>query len=357
MMNPVLPNNIENLARPEVRRLVPYTAKYLPQCVRMDSNENPFPWPAKMREALYGEELALNRYPDGMAEELKRAIAAYTDVPTSGILVGNGSDELIQTVLLTFGGLGKSLVLHPPTFGMYKIYGRLTGTAVVEAPLLQGLELDAEQMVKAALAPEAHVVIICNPNNPTGSLFPPEEILRVVRESGKIVVVDEAYAEFTGETLIPEIPNYPNMLIMRTFSKSFGMAGLRLGYLLGQAVIIDLINRARAPFNVNSFSQKAGILALEHLAEYQIQIRQIKEETGKLYEGLKQLPNVVVYPTRTNFILFQPPDADKWAESLLQKGFLVRNLGDLPVLGKCLRISAGLPEENERFLQALQELS
>ena len=348
---------IENLVRPEVRQLVPYTTKYLPRYARMDSNENPFPWPEKMRKALYGEELALNRYPDGMAEELKKAIAAYVNVSDSGILTGNGSDELVQTILLTFGGLGKSLVLHPPTFGMYRIYARLTGTAVADVPLLPDLTLDTEGMLKAALKPEANVVIICSPNNPTGSLFPQEDILRLTRESGKIIVVDEAYAEFVGETLVPEIKNYPNLIIMRTFSKSFGMAGLRLGYLLGQPEVIDLVNRVRAPFNVNTFSQRAGILALEHLAEYREQIRRIMAETGKLFEGLSRLPGVVVYPTRTNFILFQPPDSDGWAEALLKEGFLVRNLGDIPVLGRCLRISAGLPEENERFLQAVQRFS
>jgi len=349
-------SDIEKLVRPEVKKLVPYTTKYLPQYVRMDANENPFPWPAKMREALYGEDLALNRYPDGMAEELKNAIAANTGVPVSGILTGNGSDELIQIILQTFAGVGKSLVLHPPTFGMYRLYGQLTGTTVAEVPLLPDLSLDTGRMLKEALQPEAHVVIICNPNNPTGTLFPGEDILHLVRESGKIVVVDEAYAEFTGETLIPEIRNYPNLIVMRTFSKSFGMAGLRLGYLLGQPEVIALINRARAPFNVNAFSQKAGILALQYLAEYRAQIRQIMAETAKLFEGLSRLPGVVVYPTRTNFILFKPEDPDRWAEALLREGFLIRNLGDLPVLGKCLRVSAGLPQENERFLQVVQAI-
>lgn len=355
-MNPVLVN-LESFVRPEVRQLVPYQTKHLPQCIKLDANENPFPWPAEMRESLYAEKLAFNRYPDGMGGDLKSALGAYTKISPQGILIGNGSDELIQLILLTFGGLGKSLIIHPPTFGMYQIYARLTDTTVVEVPLLNGLALDTAKMLEAALSPEAHVVIICNPNNPTGSLFPREDILRIVRESGKIVVVDEAYAEFSEETLIPELVNYPNLVILRTFSKSFGMAGLRLGYLLGQPETIALINRVRPPFNVNSFSQKAGILALDYLAEYQAQIRQIKEETLKLQEGLAQLPDVVVYPTRANFILFKPADPVGWADELLKRGFLVRNMGELPVLGKCLRISAGLPEENEGFLRAIREIS
>ncbi|HUX46648.1 MAG TPA: histidinol-phosphate transaminase [Desulfosporosinus sp.] len=355
-MNSVL-SNLESLVRPEVRQLVPYETKHLPQCIELDANENPFPWPAEMRESLYTNKMAFNRYPDGMGRDLKRAIGAYTCISPEGILIGNGSDELIQLILLTFGGLGKSVIIHPPTFGMYQIYARLTDTTVVPVPLLNGLDLDTEKMLEAAKSPEAHVMFVCNPNNPTGSLFPREEILRLVRKSGKIVVVDEAYAEFSEETLIPEIENYPNLVILRTFSKSFGMAGLRLGYLLGQPETIALINRVRPPFNVNSFSQKAGILALSYLGEYQAQIQQIKEETLKLHQGLTQLPGVVVYPTQANFILFKPADPDGWADELLKRGFLVRNMGVLPVLGKCLRISAGLPEENEGFLRAIQEIS
>ncbi len=350
-------SNPESLVRPAVQQLIPYETKHLPECIKLDANENPFPWPLGMKESLFAEKLAFNRYPDGMGGDLKSAIGTYTKISPNGVLIGNGSDELIQLILLTFGGLGKSLIIHPPTFGMYKIYARLTDTTVVEVPLLDSLALDTEKMLEAALSPEAHVVIICNPNNPTGSLFPREDILRLVRESGKIVVVDEAYAEFSEETLIPELENNPNLVILRTFSKSFGMAGLRLGYLLGQPETIALINKVRPPFNVNSFSQKAGILALEYLAEYQAQIQQIKEETHKLQVGLAQIPDVVVYPTWANFILFKPVDPDGWAAELLKRGFLVRNMGVLPVLGKCLRISAGLPDENEGFLRAIREIS
>jgi len=346
----------EKFVRSEVRQLVPYETKHMPQCIKLDANENPFPWPARMHESMYSEKLAFNRYPDGMGQDLKKAIASYTQIPEEGILIGNGSDELIQLILLTFGGLGKSAIIHPPTFGMYQIYARLTDTAVVQVPLLNGLALDTEQMLKAAKAPEAHVIFVCNPNNPTGSLFPREEILQLVRESGKIVVVDEAYAEFSDETLISEIENYPNLVIMRTFSKAFGMAGLRLGYMLGQPGTIALINRVRPPFNVNSFSQKAGILALGYLAEYQTQIQLIKVETRKLFEGLTEIPDLTVYPTQANFILFKPTDPDGLAAELLKRGFLVRNMGMLPVLGKCLRISAGLPEENEGFMRAIREI-
>ncbi|AET66424.1 histidinol-phosphate aminotransferase [Desulfosporosinus orientis DSM 765] len=349
-------NNLGQFVRSAVRELIPYKTQHLPECIKLDANENPFPWPAEMREALLSEQLAFNRYPDGTGQELKTHIAKYTATPPESILIGNGSDELIQMLLLTFGGAGKSLLIHPPTFGMYQIYARLTETEVVSVPLLNGLDLDTEGMLQSAKAPEAQIVIICNPNNPTGSLFPRADILRIVGESGKIVVVDEAYAEFSGESLISEIENYPNLVIMRTFSKAFGMAGLRLGYLVGQLETIDLINRVRPPFNVNSFSQRAGILALRYLPEYQEQIQQIKAETQKLQAALQEVPDLIVYPTKANFILFKPQNADQWASELLKRGFLVRNMGDLPQLGKCLRISVGLPEENDRLIQAVAEI-
>lgn len=348
--------DLENLVRREVRQLIPYEAKNMPQCIKLDANENPFPWPSGMREALVQEKLAFNRYPDGMAKDLKKAISEYTGIDSEGILVGNGSDELIQLTLLTFGGTDRSVIIHPPTFSMYQIAARLTDTAVTTVPLRNGIDLDTAQMLAAANAPEAHVVIVCNPNNPTGSLFDRNDILQIVRESGKIVVVDEAYAEFSGETLIPEIKNYPNLIVMRTFSKAFGMAGLRLGYLLGQPDTIRLINKVRQPFNVNMLTQKAGMLALNYLAEYNTQIETLQEQTQKLWTALSEIPGFKVYPTRANFILFQPEDPDTWAQELIKRGFLLRDMGELPVLGKCLRVSTGLPEENEAFLRAVAEI-
>ena len=183
------------------------------------------------------------------------------------------------------------------------------------------------------------------------------ELLRLVSETGKIIIMDEAYAEFFGESIIDEIINYPNLLVMRTFSKAFALAGLRLGYLLGQASTIDLVNRVRQPFNVNLISQSAGIIALNYLEQYRAQVETIKAETTKLYDALRDIPSFRVYPTQANFILFQPEDPDFWAKELFDRGFLVRHMGDLPVLGKCLRLSAGLPEENQAFIQALRAIA
>lgn len=348
--------NPQTLTRSEIRELQPYESKYYLGVVKMDANENPFPWPEGMRQALFSADINFNRYPDSCAKELKVAIAGYTGISSDGILLGNGSDEVIQLILTTFGGVGKSVVIHPPTFGMYEAAARVSGTGVIRVPLREGLFLDSEGVLAAASSPEVSTIILCSPNNPTGTLFEREELLRLVSETGKIIIMDEAYAEFSGESIIEEIPNYPNLLVMRTFSKAFALAGLRLGYLLGQASTIDLVNRVRQPFNVNLFTQRAGIIALNYLKQYQAQMETIKAETMKLFQALSDIPGFRVFPTQANFILFQPDDPDAWAEKLFARGFLVRHMGELPVLGKCLRLSAGLPEENRAFIQALQDI-
>ena len=348
---------LESLVRPEVLKLQPYESHTVPGCIKLDANENPFLWPTGMRRALVAEDLPFTRYPDGTAVELKEALADYTGIEKEGILVGNGSDELIQLIFSTFGGPERSVLLHPPTFSMYQAAAQVTGTGVIQVPLLEGLRLDTDQMNEAACSPDVSVIIVCNPNNPTGSLFPREDILNLVRETGKIVVVDEAYAEFANETLIDEIENYSNLLVLRTFSKAFGLAGLRLGYVLGQKETIALINRVRQPFNVNTFSQKAGVLALTHWAEYQNQIEILRSETNKVYEALVKIPNIRVFPTRANFVLFQAADAETWSKELLSKGIAVRYMGDLRGLSSCLRVSTGLPAENDLFIAAIRDIA
>lgn len=346
-----------DLIRPEIRRLRAYKSIIYPGVVKMDANENPFPWPEGMKQIILNGDITFNRYPDSSASELKTAIAGYTGVNSNQILLGNGSDEVIQLILATFGGMGKSVVLHPPTFGMYTAAACVSGTGVIKVPLREGLYLDTEGVLTAADSPEVSTIILCSPNNPTGTLFERGELLLLVRETGKIIIMDEAYAEFSGESVIDEIKNYPNLLVMRTFSKAFALAGLRLGYLLGQAATIDLVNRVKQPFNVNVFTQRAGIIALNYLEQYREQIETIKAETVKLYQELNKISGFKVYPTQANFILFQPDDPDVWAEELFVRGFLVRHMGNLPVLGKCLRVSPGLPEENTVFIKALREIS
>lgn len=348
---------MKQFMRRDIVSLMPYEARVIKGNIKLDANENPFPWPEDMRRELFSAEYDFNRYPDYKASSLKEAISSYLKVRSEEILAGNGSDELIQIILHTFGGRGRTLMIHPPTFGMYAAAAAVTGTSLTEVPLLEGVKLDLDTMLEKCSRDESiKVIIICNPNNPTGALFPQDQILELVGKSDALVVIDEAYAEFAGESLIREINNYPNILVMRTFSKAFGMAALRLGYVLGNKELIDCLNKVRQPFNVNSFSQQAGITALKYSSEYKKQIDTIKKEIEFLYNELRKMPDFRVLPTKANFLLFQPPEPDIWAEELSARGFSVRNLGDLPGLGRSLRVSSGLPEENRAFLQAVRDI-
>lgn len=349
---------MNHFIRQDLIPLRPYETHIAEGNVRLDANENPFPWPEGMREELFMNQTAFNRYPDGGAMLLRESISAYNGVKAEEILVGNGSDELIQLILNTFGGKGRAVVTHPPTFSMYAVAAAITGTALTEVPLLKGTKLDSQGILtNCADDARQKVIIICNPNNPTGTLFPREEILSIIRNTNSLVVVDEAYFEFSGETLIDEINEYPNLLIMRTFSKAFGMAGLRLGYVAGNRELIACLNKVRQPFNVNTFSQQAAVVALKYVSAYQDQIKMMKSEIQILYHELGKIPGVTVLPTRANFLLFQSPDSERWAEELFLRGFTVRYLGSLPGLGKSLRMSSGTPEENRAFLQALCEIA
>ncbi|WP_156801170.1 histidinol-phosphate transaminase [Desulfitobacterium dichloroeliminans] len=350
-----------NFLRPQIQTLKAYESKAIPGCVRLDANENPLTWPKGMREELFASSFALNRYPDGEAQGLRLALSQYTGVPVEGILAGNGSDELIQLVMTTFGGEKGAVIYHPPTFSMYGAAAQVTGTDTIEVPLLLAEDgrdfcLDVDGILEAAGQPRVHMIILCNPNNPTGTLFPREDILRIVKESQKIVIVDEAYGEFAGESVVDQIPNHPNLLVMKTYSKLFAMAALRLGYLLGQGSTIQLLNRARQPFNVNSFTQKAGVVALNYVEDYRAQGRLLIDELDKIVEALKLLPQVTVFATRANFVLFRPENPEQVYEQLIERGFLIRNMGNLPVVGKALRLSTGLPEENTRLISALEEI-
>ena len=349
---------MERFLRPEIISLRPYESVAIPGNIKMDANENPFPWPQGMKEELFASGLEFNRYPDGMAAELRESIAAYAGAERENILVGNGSDEIIQILLNTFAGPGRTMLIHPPTFSMYAAAARITGTEVAEVPLLEGVKLDLSKMLQACADDQSiKIIIICNPNNPTGAEFAREDILQLLKNTDSLVLVDEAYAEFSDESMLPLINEYPNLLVMRTFSKAFGMAALRLGYMAANSELIGYLNRVRQPFNVNSFSQKAGIIALKYLNDYQEQIKIIKNEVELLYNGLKAIPQFTVLPTKANFVLVQTEQAQDIVGKLSKRGYSVRNLGQLPGLGACFRLSTALPQENREFLQVIYELA
>jgi len=346
--------DIVSLAREDLKTLVPYDAPFYPDVIKLDANENPYGFPPGLLEKVYQEAGRSNfgRYPDAAAERLREGLAAHTGLKPENIMVGNGADELILNIMLTFGA-GAKFAVAVPTFSMYGVHGRIAFCEKIEAPRRDDFAVDIPAMKQAAARPEVKVVFICTPNNPTGNATPPEEIKDLLDSTDALVVVDEAYGEFGGRSCIPLLERHPNLVILRTFSKAFCLAGLRVGYLLASRPVIRELWKVKQPYNLNAFSQAAARVVLENPAPFRERIAKILEGRDWLFNGLAALPGVDVFPTDANFILFRTPlPAEKLYKGLLERGVLIRNMDD-PALPRCLRVSVGTPEENGIFLEKL----
>lgn len=343
----------EVLLRPDLRGLTPYDAPVLAHVVKLDANENPYDFPAPVREEILSllRNDQLNRYPDPQAGELRRALSVYTGWPPEGIMAGNGADELILNLLLAFGG---RTLIATPTFSMYRIHAVIAGAEPVAVPRQADFSLDLEAITAAAEQPQTRLVFICSPNNPTGNVTAAAEVETVLRSTRALVVVDEAYQEFCEESCLPLLDRHPNLVVLRTLSKAFGLAGLRVGYLLADPAVIRLLQRVKQPFNLNRFSQLAARAALARREEFREPIRRIREERERLQTALAALPGVTVFPSRANFLLFRTPlSADAVYRGLVAEGVLIRNMHG-PGLEDCLRVTVGRENENRFFLEKLK---
>ena len=349
---------IRDLVREDIRDLVPYEPHLFSNVIKLDANENPHLFPADLMRALYsgldGE--TFTRYPDPTCRELKNRIAGFTGTSPDNVILGNGSDELIQLILQTFGGPGKRVIIPVPTFSMYKIHGQITGTLPVDVPRDESFGLAMEQLLVEIKHPATRVTFIATPNNPTGNAVPADQVRRLAEEANSLVVADEAYIDFGGETCLPLLKDYPNLIILRTFSK-IGLAGLRVGYLLAhQDVTVELL-KVKQPYNVNAFSQMAAATVIDRWPLLRKQIEEIISERERLAAELGTIPGMTVYPSQANFILFRVPgSAPEIHARLLDGGILVRvGLGTTLGLGNCLRVTVGTRQENDLFLEKLKK--
>lgn len=347
------------LAREDLRSLVPYEPQVYDEVVKLDANENPFDFPKEILEKALGEigGQTFSRYPDPLAESLREKLAEYSGVPADCILAGNGSDELILTLLLAFASGGRVLI-NAPTFSMYEVHSRIAAAEPVMLSRRFDFSVDMDRVLKEAQNPGSKVVFICSPNNPTGNTTPVEDIEKIARDLEKtncLLVVDEAYAEFGGRTCLPLVERYPRLIVLRTFSKAFGLAGLRVGYLAAHpSVILELV-RVKQPYNLNAFSQIVAKNILKNISLFKSRIKQICSERNKLFSEMKNIPNVDVFPSEANFIMFKTSiPAERVYRDLLDRGILIRNVS-VPGLENCLRVSVGRPEENRLFVIALKK--
>lgn len=347
----------DQLIRPEILALSAYHVAVASGLVKLDAMENPY----RLPEALRGElgallrEAAINRYPDPQAPGVQQALrAAFGIGPEYDILLGNGSDELIQILAMALAKPGATLLAVEPSFVMYRMIAGFAGLRYVGVPLKADFSLDDAAMLEAVEREEPALTFLAYPNNPTGNAFDRDAVERIIAASPGLVVVDEAYHAFAGGlSFLDALARFDNLVLMRTVSK-LGLAGLRLGYMVGKPAWIGEFDKVRLPYNVNVLTQVAARYALEHAEVLEAQAATLVGERGKLFQALEALPGVQAFESQANFILFRVARAKKVFAGLKARGVLIKCLdGGHPLLNDCLRVTVGAPEENEAFLTAL----
>ncbi len=325
--------------------------------LKMDAMENPYTLPQTWTRLLAQRlaEVEINRYPDAAASALRAQLEKQFPLPAGQQLVlGNGSDELIQMLQLVFGGHQRTVLAPTPSFVMYQMIAKFSGTRFVGVPLCDDFTLDVEAMLATIAKHNPALVFLAYPNNPSGNCFDTAAIEAIIAATAGLVVIDEAYFAFSDHSFLPQLGHWDNLLVMRTVSK-LGLAGLRLGWLCGPAAWIEQIEKVRLPYNINSLSQAAVTLALEHIELLQQQAQEICRQRDHLLRQLDDLTGICCFPSSANFILLRVKNAGGVFDHLHQQGILIKNMHQNDsILNNCLRITVGTVEENTRLLEALQ---
>lgn len=355
-------SNLEKLRqtwiRPAIQALSAYHVPPADNLIKLDAMENPYTWD----EALQTEWLeilqtvSINRYPDPAAVALKAELRNAMQIPDNmEVILGNGSDELIQMLILAVGGANRLLLTPEPSFVMYKMLAQITGMQYQGIPLsANDFALDLEAMLNAIKQQQPALIFLAYPNNPTGNLFERQAIEQILTAAPGLVVIDEAYCAFADDSFMQDLDNYDNLLVMRTLSK-IGLAGLRLGLLAGAPTWLQELEKTRLPYNINVLTQASAVFALKHYDRLLEQTEQIRTSRSQMLHCLQSLSAVQLWQSQANFILFRVPDAPNTFAKLKDNGILIKNLhGSHPLLQHCLRVTVGKPEENRVFLEVLR---
>lgn len=351
---------IARWVRPQIRALNAYHVPPAKGFIKLDAMENPYTWPESTVDAwldvLRGADL--NRYPDASAHALTTRMRKAMDVPDGvELLLGNGSDELIQMILLAVAGPGRKALFPTPTFSMYHIIAQYAGVECVGVPLrADDFGLDVAAFLRAIDEHAPAVIFLAYPNNPTGNLFDRNAIDAIIARAPGMVVLDEAYHAFAGDSFVGDVVRYNNLVVLRTLSK-MGLAGLRVGVALGKPAWLHELNKLRLPYNINVLSQLSAEFALGHQTMLDTQTAHICRDREQLIEQLRALSSVTPYPSQANFVLFRVASgrADEIFAGLKARRVLIKNLhGSHPQLADCLRVTVGTPDENQAFLEALK---
>jgi histidinol-phosphate aminotransferase len=325
--------------------------------IKLNQNENPYDFPADLKEEVFRrfKTREWSRYPDFVPDSVRKLLADFAGWRKDGVLVGNGSNELLQAALMVLVDNGTKVVIPAPTFTVYALIASILGAEVVRVPLNPDMSYDVDAIVSKSSSAGAGVLILNTPNNPTGSVIRNDALQRVLEQFTGHVLLDEAYFEFWGHSALDLLQEYPRLIITRTFSKAMGMAGLRVGYLLAHEELVSEISKAKLPYNVNQFSLTAAEVAVENRERFRPAIEAVLKERDRLGAELGRIPGIKVFPSEANFFLVEVPVEPRVIfEDLHRQGILIRDVSTYPMLSRCLRISVGTRRENDRLLSALR---
>lgn len=344
--------NLDSLLRPHIKTLTPYSSardEYSGSAsVFLDANENPF-------GSVTGSDI--NRYPDPMQRELKQKLATIKGVSPQQVFMGNGSDEAIDLLYRAFCNPGQDeIIIMPPTYGMYRVSAELNNVSVKEVPLLaEDFRIDVDGVLDA-VSDKTKLLFVCSPNNPTGNALKRQSIEGLLARFLGIVVIDEAYIDFSPQrSFIDRLHEYPNLVILQTFSKAWGMAGLRLGMAFASEEIIAVLNRVKPPYNISGLTQREALIGVSRLNRKETIVKEILKQRSFLFEKLKELSLVEkTYPSDANFILVKVPNARRVYDYLVNEDIIVRDRSKVALCVDCLRITVGTEEENKRLLKAMK---
>lgn len=345
--------------RDDLSALEGYHSPQVDVRVRLNTNESPLAPPPEFIAALSREiaGISWNRYPDRTARGLRTALADHHGVHPENVFVANGSNEVIQTLLLTFAGPGRTVATFEPTYQLHAHIARITGARVVESERRPDFSLDPQQVVEVIETSRPHVTFLCSPNNPTGTVDTPEVLERALARSGGLIAVDEAYGQFAPRSALDLLDEETPLVVVRTFSKTWSMAAVRLGYLVGPKWLVAELDKVVLPYHLDAVKQIAGTVALRFAPQMLERVGFLVSERERLVAALNGL-DLEVFPSGANFVLFRPrslPGRHLW-QALVDRGVLIRDCSSWPRLSDCLRVTIGSAEENDCFVQSLSDV-
>jgi histidinol-phosphate aminotransferase len=343
--------------KPQVLKVPAYTLRAYEAEVKLNQNENPFDYPEDLKEETFRRYRSRqwSRYPDFVPDSLRQRLADFAGWQKDGVLVGNGSNELLQATLMVLVKPRTRVAIPSPTFTVYGLLASVLGAGIVNVRLNPDFSYNVDELISKSRESGAAVLIVNTPNNPTGSVLKEEGLKRILQQFSGHVLLDEAYYEFWGHSGLDLLQDYPRLIITRTFSKAMGMAGLRVGYLMAHPELAQQISKAKLPYNINQFSLTAAEVALENADRFRPAIDAVLIERERLGAGLAGIPGIKVYPSEANFFLIEVPVSPRALfDDLYEQGILIRDVSSYPMLSRCLRISVGTREENDRLISALR---